>query len=111
MKSKLMAAFAAFFIWFEGSALRHGLFQLFIAGDQMLNVLSNPFSRETWADETLSARCGRLGHRYPYKFWKAVIDAIFGLWQGPNHCENANKKEMARYNSPPATRIGTGKSE
>lgn len=111
MKSKLRAAIAAFFVWFEGSTLRHGLFQLFIAVDQLLNVLSNPFSRETWADETLSARCGRLGHRNPYRFWQRVIDKIFGLWQGPGHCVNANKKEMARYNSPPATRINSGNPE
>lgn len=86
---------------------KHGLMQLFISIDQLLNVLTNPFSDQTWADETLSARCGRLGHRRPYKFWKAVIDAVFGLWQGPNHCENAHRKEIARYNSPPASR-GTG---
>lgn len=86
---------------------KHGLMQLFIALDQLLNVLTNPFSTETWSDETLSSRCGRLGHRYPYKFWKAVIDAVFGLWQGPNHCVNAHHKEMARYNSPPAMRQPT----
>lgn len=86
---------------------KHGLFQLFISLDQLLNVLTNPFSDQTWADETLSARCGRLGHRYPYKFWKWVIDSIFGIWQGPDHCVNAHRKEMARYNSPPSTR-GTG---
>lgn len=82
----------------------HGLMQLFISVDQLANVLTNPFSAETWADETLSSRCGRLGHRYPYKFWKAVIDAIFGIWQGPNHCANAFQKECARYNCPPIMR-------
>ena len=84
---------------------KHGAMQLFIALDQLLNVLTNPFSDETWSDETLSARCGRLGHRNPYRFWKRVIDAVFGLWQGPNHCVNAHIKECARYNSPPATRM------
>ena len=83
---------------------KHGLVQLFIALDQLLNVLTNPFSRETWADETISSRCGRLGHRYPYKFWKFVIDAIFRPFQGPNHCENAHKKEMTRYHFPPSMR-------
>lgn len=90
--------------WLSGMDFRHGVFQLLLALDQLLNVLTNPFSKETWCDETLSARCGRLGHRYPYKFWKAVIDAMFGLWQGPNHCENAQKKERERYNSPPDMR-------
>lgn len=84
--------------------VKHGLFQLFIALDQLLNVLLSPFSLETWADETLSSRCGRLGHRYPYKFWKVIIDAVFGIWQGPDHCVNAWMKEQARYNSPPAAR-------
>lgn len=82
---------------------KHGCMQLFIAFDQLLNVLSNPFSEETWADETISARCGRLGHRYPYKFWRIVIDALFFL-QGPNHCVNAYHKEKLRYNSPPESR-------
>lgn len=84
--------------------LKHGLVQLFIACDQMLNVLTNPFSLETWSDETLSSRCGRLGHRYPYKFWRAVIDAIFRPFQGPNHCANAHAKEKARYHFPPSMR-------
>ena len=83
---------------------KHGLMQIFIAFDQLLNVLSNPFSNESWADETLSSRCGRLGHRYPYNFWKMIIDAVFSLWQGPNHCVNAYVKECERYNSPPIMR-------
>ena len=88
------------------SRIKHGFFQLFIAADQFLNVLSNPFSRETWADETISCRCGRLGHRYPYKFWRALIDAVFEyvLRQGPDHCVKAFHKEQARYNFPPSMR-------
>lgn len=85
--------------------LMHGLRQLFFSFDQLLNVLTNPFSTETWADETLSSRCGRLGHRYPYKFWKVVIDGMFYFFQGPNHCVNAYLKETARYQSPPIMRI------
>lgn len=54
-----------------------------------------------YPDETLSARCGRLGHRYPYKFWKVVIDSIFHPFQGPGHCVNAHIKEGQRYQSPP----------
>ena len=82
---------------------KHGLVQLFIAFDQLLNVLTNPFSTQSWADETLSSRCGRLGHRYPYKFWRVIIDALF-FWQGPNHCVNAHKKELTRYHFPPDMR-------
>lgn len=83
--------------------IKHGLYQLFIAADQFLNVLLWPFSFETWADETFSARCGRLGHRYPYKVYKAVVDFLF-LWQGPDHCVNAFEKEKTRYQAPPAAR-------
>lgn len=82
---------------------KHGCIQVFIAFDQLLNVLTNPFSEETWCDETLSSRCGRLGHRSPYKFWKMVIDALF-FWQGPNHCVNAFQKEITRYHCPPIMR-------
>lgn len=84
--------------------IKHGLFQLFIAFDQLFNVLLSPFSLETWADETISSRAGRLGHRYPYKFYKVVIDAIFYPFQGPNHCVNAYKKELTRYQFPPEMR-------
>lgn len=82
----------------------HGITQLLISFDQLINVLTNPFSNETWADETISSRCGRLGHRYPYKFWKAIIDLLFLPFQGPDHCANAFQKEMNRYNSPPIMR-------
>lgn len=89
---------------------KHGLTQLFISLDQLANVLTNPFSLNTWSDETLSCRCGRLGHRSPYKFWQRVIDWIFEhvLRQGPNHCQNACNKEMQRYNMPPIMRPGAG---
>lgn len=83
----------------------HGVVQIWLVIDQALNViLLNPFSKQSWADETISSRCGRLGDRYPYKFWKAVIDAFFHPFQGPNHCVNAYNKEKARYNFPPDMR-------
>ncbi len=82
---------------------KHGMVQAFIAVDQMLNVATNPFSVETWADETLSSRCGRLGHRYPYKVYKPIIDLLF-IWQGPGHCANAFQKECARIHCPPIMR-------
>lgn len=84
--------------------IKHGLIQLFIAFDQLVNVITNPFSEQTWADETISSRCGRLGHRYPYKFYKVIIDAMFRPFQGPNHCVNAYKKELTRYHFPPDMR-------
>ncbi len=82
----------------------HGLVQVLIVIDQFLNVATNPFSRQSWADETLSSRCGRLGHRYPYKFWSAIIDFYFEPFQGPNHCRNAYLKEKTRYHFPPEMR-------
>lgn len=87
---------------------KHGITQLFISLDQLANVLTNPFSLNTWSDETLSCRCARLGHRSPYKFWKKAIDALFYPFQGPNHCQNAYNKEMQRYNMPPIMRPGAG---
>lgn len=90
--------------WLSGMDFRHGIRQILLSLTQLLNVMSNPFSKETWCDESLSARCGRLGHRYPYKFWKDVINSVFELWDGPNHCESAYEKERERYNSPPDMR-------
>jgi hypothetical protein len=57
-----------------------------------------------WPDETLSSRCGRSIHRYPYKAWAKLIDAIFHPFQGPNHCVNAYRKELTRYQFPPEMR-------
>jgi hypothetical protein len=87
---------------------KHGWIQLFIACDQLANVLTNPFSSETWADETLSSRCGRLGHRYPYKFWIVVVDIGF-YWQtwSMGHCVRAMNNERARTQLPPRLRINS----
>jgi hypothetical protein len=91
--------------------MKHWFQQLVIALDQLLNVLSTPGSEEAWADESLSSRCGRLGHRSPYKYWKVLIDAIFYLFQGPNHCVNAYNKEMTMYQFPPIMRNNTSLKE
>lgn len=86
----------------------NNMLQFWISVDQttgiFLGMIMNPTSKELWADETMSARCGRLGNRYPYKFWKVVIDAMFRPFQGPNHCVNAYEKEKKRYNFPPGMR-------
>lgn len=87
------------------SRLKHGLLQLAIALDQLLNVVTNPFSSETWADETISSRAGRLGHRYPYKAYRALIDALLYPFQGPNHCVNTYRNELMRSNCPPEMRV------
>ena len=85
--------------------IKHGFVQLFIAIDQLLNVLLCPFSSETWADETISSRCGRLGHRRPYKYYKFAINILF-YWQkwDMQHCVRAYNEEKARYQFPPSLR-------
>lgn len=90
--------------------IKHGLVQIFIAFDQLANVLLDPFSYNTWADETVSSKCGRLGHRYPYKIYKVIIDALF-FWQGKGHCVNAYRKELTRYHFPPEMRSNPVESE
>jgi hypothetical protein len=86
------------------SNIKHGFTQMFIAVDQLLNVfLGNPFSKDTWADETISSRCGRKGDRYPYKVYRVIIDLLF-IWQGPNHCRNAYLSEKTRYHFQPEMR-------
>ena len=87
---------------------RQWLLQLFIAVDQLLNVLVTPFNSGAGADETLSSRASR-AHRdgKPWgKFWMPVIDLLF-RWQGPNHCERAFTKERERVHSPPEQRTRT----
>jgi hypothetical protein len=91
-------------------AARHWLLQLFIALDQLLNVLVTPFHAGAWSDETLSARsyraqqAGRLWGRV----MTPVIDAIFYPFQGPRHCQMAFEKERQRVHSPPEQRNSTG---
>jgi hypothetical protein len=87
----------------------HWLKQLAIALDQLANVLLAPCSLETWADETISSRCGRMGHRYPYKVYKAVIDALF-YWREPDHCDASYRSELSRYQLPPSMRTGAAQS-
>jgi hypothetical protein len=84
--------------------IKHGLYQLAIALDQLLNVALNPLSLESWADETMSSRCWRQRHRYPYKAYRVVIDAMFWAFQGADHCENAFRKEREGRHLPPELR-------
>lgn len=84
--------------------IRHGGYQLAIALDQLLNVALNPLSLESWADETMSSRCWRQRHRYPYKAYRVVIDAMFWAFQGADHCENAFRKEREGRHLPPELR-------
>lgn len=83
--------------------LKHGISQIGNTLSQLFNLCCNPFSENTWAHETFSARCGRLGHLRPYTYYKAAINAVFGLWDGPTHCEDAYRKlrdKVASHNPP-----------
>lgn len=88
----------------------HWFLQLFIALDQLANVLVTPLHGGVWADETLSCRA--------YRMWRdgkpwgrlamPLIDWLFG-WQtlppgAIGHCHGAYIKERQRYNSPPEMR-------
>ena len=81
--------------------------QVFIGFDQFINALIPPIGGTlSWADETLSARSYR-AHRDGRLFGKLTmppIDFVFGLWQGPEHCKNAWRKEIERRNLPPEYR-------
>ena len=80
--------------------------QLFIAVDQLLNVLVTPLHEGAWADETLSCRAYRMWRDdKPWgRLMMPVIDWLFG-WQtlppgAIGHCHGAYIKELARYNMP-----------
>lgn len=82
-------------------SFRHGVSQILTAASQVLNVMCNPFSKNTLAHETFSARCGRLADQKPYTFWRPIIDLIFLPFDGPDHCVNQHLKEQARYTKQP----------
>ena len=82
--------------------------QVFIAFDQLANVLPPPINGTVgYADETLSARSYR-AHRDGKilgKVFMPLIDLLF-FWQGPGHCKNAYIKEFDRKNYPSEYRGG-----
>ena len=90
--------------------MKHWLIQLFIAVDQLLNVLVTPFSVGAWADETLSCRAYRMWRDgKPWgRIFMPVIDFLFAWQELPpgalGHCHGAYIKERQRYNLPPEMR-------
>lgn len=90
--------------------LKHWLVQLFIAIDQLANVLVTPLSGGAWADETLSSRAYRADRdgKLFGRFWRPLIDVLFSWQKQPpeveGHCHGAFLREIARYNSPPEQR-------
>jgi hypothetical protein len=92
------------------AGLKHWLLQLFIAFDQLLNVLVTPGSTGAWADESLSCRAYRMWRDgKPWgRFWMPIIDWLFA-WQKRSpeaigHCHWAYLRELQRYNMPPEMR-------
>jgi len=88
---------------------RHWFVQLFIAVDQLLNVLATPLHGSAWADETLSSRAYRAHRDGKFFGWTMrVIDLLF-VWQtiridAIGHCHNAYLNEFERLGCPPEMR-------
>ncbi len=92
------------------STLKHNAVQLFIAVDQLLNVLLTLLSSKAWADETLSSRAWRADTRGLLlgRLFRPVIDLLFS-WQhidlpATGHCHQAYLRERARAGLPPEFR-------
>lgn len=89
---------------------RHWFYQLFIAIDQLLNVLVTPLMGGAWADETLSSRAYRMDRdgKLWGRFWRPVIDWLFAWQELPpgaqGHCHAAYLKEGLRIHVPPEMR-------
>ena len=68
--------------------LKHRIYQIIIALDQLANALA--FG---WADETFSARCWRQRHKN--RFWgfmRCLVDSVFFFEK--NHCKQAFCNEL-----------------
>lgn len=90
--------------------LRHNGVQLFIACDQLVNVLLTFFTARAWADETLSSRAWRAETRGLLfgRLFRPVIDLLFS-WQhialpATGHCHQAYLRERERAGLPPEFR-------
>lgn len=81
------------------------LYQLFIACDQLVNVLITPLQSGAYADETMSARAYRMDRDgKPWgRILRPVIDFLF-RWQTDEHCRKAYEKERQRIHLPPEMR-------
>lgn len=90
--------------------LKHNAVQLFIAVDQLLNVLLTMLTSKAWADETLSSRAWRAETRGLWfgRISRPVIDLLFA-WQtirpdATGHCHQAYLRERERAGLPPEFR-------
>lgn len=71
------------------SYVREYLYQVFIALDQMVNVLTGGS-----ADETMSSRCYRMRFIPFYDGLQKAINVMFYPLQGSDHCMHAYLKEI-----------------
>jgi hypothetical protein len=85
--------------------IKHWFIQLFLALDQLANVLATPFAASAWADETLSSRAYRAYRDAKFfGFVMKPIDFLF-CWQtirpdAIGHCHNAYLNELDRIGLP-----------
>jgi len=96
----------------------HTAHELFIAVDQLANVLIFAFNLGTYADETLSARAwrqSRNGHPQRWVIFRVTVNVLFswqdvylrcrtGEWPTMRHCERAYESELARMGLHPEYR-------
>ena len=96
----------------------HTAHELFIALDQLANVLIFAGNLGTYADETLSARAwrqGKPGESWQWVAFRVLIDALFvwqdaylrlrdGEWPAHRHCRRAHEAERARLGIHPQYR-------
>lgn len=90
--------------------VKHNGEQLFIAVDQLLNVIATLLTSRAWADETLSSRAWRAEVRGLWfgRIFRPLIDALF-CWQAirpdaTGHCHQAYLREQERAGLPPEFR-------
>lgn len=84
------------------AAVKHYLWQIVIAIDQLVNTLIGG-----WADETMSSYAWRLEREGKFwgRVWRPTADAFFRLFFGQkDHCRNSYWAERERAQLPPEMR-------
>lgn len=93
------------------ASVKHWLWQLVIAIDQLVNVLITPFHSGAWADESLSSRAYRMDVQgKPWgRIFRPLIDWLF-FWD-PDHCQQSFISEREGRQLPPEARCSSKTSE
>lgn len=71
------------------SSVKNWVRQVALGFDCFANAIFNGYYRETY-----SSRVHRCNYRQPYRWIEPIVDAMFWLFQGPNHCRNAYLKGL-----------------